>query len=99
MIFSLYMHGEDRMLSPVEPTGFLKFVPILRSVVIDNMMYAVTHMKQTAMLASFTSKLKSMLLKLLSDLDMLALNYLSLRNISADKVADLDMEKVCNILS
>ena len=46
MIFSVYMHSEDRLLSPVEPAGFLKFVPILRSVVIDNMMYAVTHMKQ-----------------------------------------------------
>jgi hypothetical protein len=46
MIFSVFMHGEDRLLSPVEPAGFLKFVPILRSVVIDNMMYAVTHMKQ-----------------------------------------------------
>ena len=46
MLFATYMHGEDRLLSPVEPAGFLKFVPILRSVVMDIMMYAVTHMKQ-----------------------------------------------------
>ena len=46
MLFSAFMHGEDRLRSPVDPAGFVKFVPVLKSVVIDNMMYAVTHMKQ-----------------------------------------------------
>lgn len=40
------MHGEHHLLPPVEPTGLLKFVPILKSVEIDGVMYAVTHMKQ-----------------------------------------------------
>lgn len=31
---------------PIEPAGFLKFVPILKSVEIDQIIYAVTHMKQ-----------------------------------------------------
>lgn len=41
-----YMYGEHHFLPQVEPTGFLKFVPILKSVEIDSVMYAVTHMKQ-----------------------------------------------------
>ena len=45
-IFAAYMLYEGRLQPPVEPTGFLKFVPILKSVDIDNMTYAVTHMKQ-----------------------------------------------------
>ncbi|KLU65805.1 hypothetical protein DEAC_c24350 [Desulfosporosinus acididurans] len=45
-IFSAYMIGEEHFLPLIEPTGFLKFVPILKSVAIDNMSYAVTYMKQ-----------------------------------------------------
>ena len=45
-IFAAYMLYEGHLQPPVEPTGFLKFVPILKFVEIDNMTYAVTHMKQ-----------------------------------------------------
>jgi hypothetical protein len=45
-IFTIYMRLEDLFLPPAEPAGFIKFVPILKSVEINNMMYAVTHMKQ-----------------------------------------------------
>lgn len=41
-----YMYSEHHFLRQVEPTGFKKFVPILKFVEIDNVMYAVTHMKQ-----------------------------------------------------
>ena len=41
-----YMYGEHHLLPPIEPAGFLKFVPILKSVEVDSIMYAVTHMKQ-----------------------------------------------------
>lgn len=44
-IFSL-MYGEHYLAPPVEPSGFLKFVPILKSVEINSVIYAVTHMKQ-----------------------------------------------------
>ncbi len=41
-----YMYGEHHFLPQLEPAGFLKFVPILKSVEIDGVFYAVTHMKQ-----------------------------------------------------
>ncbi|AHF07255.1 hypothetical protein [Desulfitobacterium metallireducens] len=44
-IFSL-MYGEHNWVPPVEPSDFLKFVPILKSVEINRVVYAVTHMKQ-----------------------------------------------------
>lgn len=48
MMLSIFgtMYNERRFLVHVEPTGFLKFVPILKSVEIDGVSYAVTHMKQ-----------------------------------------------------
>lgn len=42
----LLMYGEHNMVTPVEPSAFLKFVPILKSVEINHVVYAVTHMKQ-----------------------------------------------------
>lgn len=42
----LFMYGKHSLLPPVEPSGFLKFVPILKSVEINRVVYAVTHMKQ-----------------------------------------------------
>jgi len=45
-IFSAYMRSEDFFKAPIEPTAFLKFVPILKSVEIGSMLYAVTYMKQ-----------------------------------------------------
>jgi hypothetical protein len=41
-----YMYNEHHFLPQVEPAGFLKFVPILKSLEIDGVLYAVTHMKQ-----------------------------------------------------
>ncbi|MDR3542077.1 MAG: hypothetical protein P4L69_14075 [Desulfosporosinus sp.] len=41
-----YMFGEHHFLPQLEPAGFLKFVPILKSVEIGGVFYAVTHMKQ-----------------------------------------------------
>ena len=41
-----YMHGKHHLQTQIEPTEFLKFVPILKSVEVDSIMYAVTHMKQ-----------------------------------------------------
>jgi len=41
--------GSDPTFLPheqIEPTKFLKFVPILKSVELDNILYAVTYMKQ-----------------------------------------------------
>ncbi|GEM_PF-513695 len=42
------MYNENHFLDhfQVEPTGFLKFVPILKYVEIDSILYSVTHMKQ-----------------------------------------------------
>ncbi|WP_242976012.1 hypothetical protein [Desulfosporosinus sp. FKB] len=45
-LFAKMMHEEIYMLMPVEPTDFLKFIPILKSVEIDKITYAVTYMKQ-----------------------------------------------------
>ncbi|WP_407314856.1 hypothetical protein [Desulfosporosinus sp. SB140] len=45
-IFAVYMQSEDLFIPPEEPTGFLKYVPILKSVEIDSMSYTVTFMKQ-----------------------------------------------------
>ncbi|MDQ7096497.1 hypothetical protein REC12_23150 [Desulfosporosinus sp. PR] len=45
-IFAVYMLGEERFQPPVEPVGFLKFVPVLKAVTIENMTYSVTHLKQ-----------------------------------------------------
>jgi len=45
-IFASYMFCEERLQPLVEPTGFLHFVSILKSVENDNMTYAITHMKQ-----------------------------------------------------
>ncbi|HVJ50207.1 hypothetical protein [Desulfitobacterium sp.] len=41
-----YMYSEHQFVPLVEPAGFLKFVPILKSAKIDGVFYAVTHMKQ-----------------------------------------------------
>lgn len=41
-----YMYSEDHFVPLEEPVGFLKFVPILKTVEIDGVFYAVTHMKQ-----------------------------------------------------
>jgi len=41
-----YMYSEHNFVPLVEPTGFLKFVPILKSVEVDGVFHAVTHMKQ-----------------------------------------------------
>lgn len=41
-----YIYGEHHFLPQLEPAEFLKFVPILKSVEIDGVFYAVTHMKQ-----------------------------------------------------
>lgn len=48
MMLSIFgtMYNERRFLLHVVPTGFLKFVSILKSVEIDGVLYAVTHMKQ-----------------------------------------------------
>lgn len=45
-IFAVCIIGEERFQPPVEPTGFLKFVPILKYLEKDNIMYSITHMKQ-----------------------------------------------------
>jgi len=45
-IFFGTMYNERRFLEHVVPTEFLKFVPILKSVEIDGVLYAITHMKQ-----------------------------------------------------
>lgn len=45
-LFVAYMLNEERLQPLEEPKSFLKFVPILKSIEIDNMLYAVTHMKQ-----------------------------------------------------
>ncbi|ODA39353.1 hypothetical protein [Desulfosporosinus sp. BG] len=42
----LYNEKEFSTHFQVEPTGFLKFVPILKWVEIDSVLYSVTHMKQ-----------------------------------------------------
>lgn len=42
-----YMYGhEPHCQTTIEPAEFLKFVPILKSVAVDSIIYAVTHMKQ-----------------------------------------------------
>lgn len=43
--FSL-MYAEHKVMVPVEPVGLLKFVPVLKSVELNNVVYAVTYMKQ-----------------------------------------------------
>ena len=40
------MYNERRFITQVEPVEFLKFVPILKSVEIEDVLYVVTHMKQ-----------------------------------------------------
>lgn len=45
MLFASFYH-ESSFLPRVEPTEFVKFVPILKSVEVDGVLYAVTHMKQ-----------------------------------------------------
>lgn len=44
-VFGTLFH-ENRFHTHVEPTGFLNFVSILKSMEIDSVFYAVTHMKQ-----------------------------------------------------
>lgn len=44
-IFTILYH-ESNFVPRVEPIEFAKFIPILKSVVIDNILYAVTYMKQ-----------------------------------------------------
>ena len=41
-----YMYGERHLQEQIEPTEFLNFVPILKYVEVDSILYAVTHMKQ-----------------------------------------------------
>lgn len=41
-----YMYREHNFLPQLEPAEFLKFVPILKSVEIDGVLFAVTHIKQ-----------------------------------------------------
>ena len=41
-----YMYGEHHMQILIEPTEFLKFVPILKSIEVDSIIYSITHMKQ-----------------------------------------------------
>lgn len=45
-IFVAYMLGEERFQTPEKPNGFLKFIPILKSIAIDSMSYTVTYIKQ-----------------------------------------------------
>ena len=45
MLFASFYH-ESSFLPRVEPIEFVKFVPILKSVGVDGVLYAVTHMKQ-----------------------------------------------------
>ncbi|NLI92166.1 MAG: hypothetical protein GX434_08110 [Peptococcaceae bacterium] len=40
------VHDEYRPLASEDPNGFIKFVPIFKCVEIDNIIYAVTHLKQ-----------------------------------------------------
>ena len=44
--FAVYLQGEECYQPPAEPMGFLKFVSVLKSVVIEDFSYTVTHMKQ-----------------------------------------------------
>lgn len=45
-VFTVYLQGEECYQPPAEPTGFLKFVPVLKSVTIENFSHTVTYMKQ-----------------------------------------------------
>ncbi|WP_243131315.1 hypothetical protein [Desulfitobacterium sp. LBE] len=38
--------SEERIHALVEPTGFLKFIPVLRSVTVDKLSHTVTYLKQ-----------------------------------------------------
>jgi hypothetical protein len=46
-VFNQLYHG-DRFQPPPVPTGFRRFVPIVKFVKLDGLLYAVTHMKQYA---------------------------------------------------
>lgn len=41
-----YLQREERIQTPAEPTGFLKFIPVLKSVTIESLSNTVTYMKQ-----------------------------------------------------
>jgi len=45
-IFAYMYSGEHRYQPPIEPSGFLKFVPILKFLELDSIIHSVTHMKQ-----------------------------------------------------
>ena len=99
-IFASYMLYEERLQRPVEPTGFLKFVPILKSIEIDDMTYAVTHMKQyrNASVVYVETEVNTPEPYVILFWDMPVSNYLFPRNTSADKAMDLTTEKGCSIL-
>lgn len=41
-----YLQREERIHAPVEPIGFLKFIPVLKSVTVDKLSHTVTYIKQ-----------------------------------------------------
>ena len=45
-IFALFLRSEIDYNPPAEPTGFLKYVAILKSTELDNISHTVTYMKQ-----------------------------------------------------
>lgn len=45
-MFAVYLQAEECYQPPVEPTGFLKFIPVLKSVMIEDFSHTVTYMKQ-----------------------------------------------------
>ncbi|KLU62369.1 hypothetical protein CEB3_c12300 [Peptococcaceae bacterium CEB3] len=45
-IFAVYILNEKRFQPPIQPEGFLKFIPILKCLETDDVRYAVSHMKQ-----------------------------------------------------
>ncbi len=44
--FFRFLFGEPHFLPVVEPKEFIKFVPILKAVQVENVIYSLTHMKQ-----------------------------------------------------
>lgn len=40
------LHHEHHFLPQIEPNGFIKFVPVLKSVEVNGVLFAVTHVKQ-----------------------------------------------------
>lgn len=60
-IFASLSHDNSRPQEYIEPREFLRFVPILKSIELDNIFYAVTYMRQykNASVVSLEIELKS----------------------------------------